>query len=121
MSSGFSCGSNARIRGLFGEVRGAEGARKQDAFNELRGLLAVHETAEEMIVRPAAKDTAGEDEAHARNAEEREANKVLAEGRTPGTHAGAAGRLADTDLSALGVRSRTHPTPAARWAHGRHL
>ncbi|MEU7423779.1 hemerythrin domain-containing protein [Streptomyces sp. NPDC040750] len=70
---------HARIRALFGEVRGAEGARKQDAFNELRGLLAVHETAEEMIVRPAAKDTAGEDEAHARNAEEREANKVLAE------------------------------------------
>src|SRR5919206_252364 len=68
----------ARIRALFGEVRGAEWARKQDAFNELRGLLAVHETAEEMIVRPAAKDTAGEDEAHARNAEE-QANKVLAE------------------------------------------
>lgn len=43
---------HARIRALFGEVRGAEGARKQDAFNELRGLLAVHETAEEMIVRP---------------------------------------------------------------------
>ncbi|MEU6548451.1 hemerythrin domain-containing protein [Streptomyces sp. NPDC046859] len=70
---------HARIRALFGEVWGAEGARKQDVFNELRGLLAVHETAEEMIVRPAAKDTAGEDEAHARNAEEREANKVLAE------------------------------------------
>ncbi|MEV7817666.1 hemerythrin domain-containing protein [Streptomyces flaveolus] len=70
---------HARIRALFGEVRGAAGARKHDAFNELRGLLAVHETAEELIVRPVAKDTAGGDEAHARNAEERQANKVLAE------------------------------------------
>ncbi|MGW0087360.1 hypothetical protein [Streptomyces sp. NPDC003393] len=37
---------HARIRALFGEVREAEGARKQDAFNKLRGLLAVQETAE---------------------------------------------------------------------------
>ncbi|MER7482622.1 hemerythrin domain-containing protein [Streptomyces sp. NPDC126510] len=70
---------HSRVRALFGEVRGAEGARKQDASNELRALLAVQETAEEMIARPAAKDTAGEGEAHARNAEEQKASKVLAE------------------------------------------
>ncbi|PNG18170.1 hemerythrin domain-containing protein [Streptomyces cahuitamycinicus] len=69
---------HARIRELFGEISGAEGDRKKEVFNELRGLLAVHETAEEMIVRPAAKDVAGDEEAGARNAEEKEANKALA-------------------------------------------
>ncbi|WP_438307147.1 hemerythrin domain-containing protein (plasmid) [Streptomyces sp. HUAS TT11] len=68
---------HVRIRALFGVVKGAEGDRRKDAFDELRGLLAVHETAEEMIVRPAAKKTAGEEEAEARNAEEKDANKVL--------------------------------------------
>ncbi|WP_436982947.1 hemerythrin domain-containing protein [Streptomyces sp. enrichment culture] len=69
---------HARIRDLFGEISGAQGDRKREVFDELRGLLAVHETAEEMIVRPAAKDVAGADEAAARNAEEKEANKTLA-------------------------------------------
>jgi hemerythrin superfamily protein len=32
-----------------------------------------------MIVRPAAKDTAGKEEAEARNTEEKEANKILAQ------------------------------------------
>ncbi|WP_030423353.1 hemerythrin domain-containing protein [Streptomyces sp. NRRL F-5065] len=70
---------HARIRTLFGEVRDSQGERKQDAFDTLRRLLAVHETAEEMVLRPAAKKTAGKEEAEARNAEEKEANKVLAE------------------------------------------
>jgi hemerythrin superfamily protein len=70
---------HARIRDLFTDVKGAAGDHKQQAFDELRALLAVHETAEEMIVRPVAKDTAGEQEAEARNHEEEEANKVLAE------------------------------------------
>lgn len=70
---------HSRIRALFSEVKAAEGDRKKDLFNELRGLLAVHETAEEMVVRPAAKNTAGKEEADARNTEEKEANKVLAQ------------------------------------------
>ncbi|MES4903504.1 MULTISPECIES: hemerythrin domain-containing protein [unclassified Streptomyces] len=69
---------HARIRDLFADVKSAEGKHKQQAFDELRALLAVHETAEEMIVRPVARETAGKQEADARNHEEAEANKVLA-------------------------------------------
>ncbi|MBD3003583.1 MULTISPECIES: hemerythrin domain-containing protein [unclassified Streptomyces] len=69
---------HARIRDLFEDVKSAEGEHKQQAFDELRALLAVHETAEEMIVRPVAQDTVGKEEAEARNHEEEEANKVLA-------------------------------------------
>ncbi|MFJ9760953.1 hemerythrin domain-containing protein [Streptomyces sp. NPDC101149] len=70
---------HVRIRTLFGAVKGAQGDRRKESFDELRGLLAVHETAEEMVVRPVAKKTAGEKEAEARNSEEKEANKVLAQ------------------------------------------
>ncbi len=70
---------HARIRDLFADVKSLDGQAKQEAFDELRALLAVHETAEEMILRPVAKKTAGEAEANARNHEEAEANKVLAE------------------------------------------
>jgi hemerythrin superfamily protein len=68
---------HARIRDLFADVKTADGEHKRQAFDELRALLAVHETAEEMILRPVAKDTAGAAEADARNHEEEEANEVL--------------------------------------------
>jgi hemerythrin superfamily protein len=70
---------HARIRDLFAGVKGARGDEKKQTFDELRALLAVHETAEELILRPTAKKTAGEAEADARNHEEEAANKVLAE------------------------------------------
>jgi len=71
---------HARIRDLFADVSSAEGDHKQHAFDELRALLAVHETAEEMVLRPATKSTSGGDKvADARNHEESEANKVLKE------------------------------------------
>ncbi|MFJ5531814.1 hemerythrin domain-containing protein [Streptomyces sp. NPDC093261] len=70
---------HARIRDLFAEVKGAQGDEKKEIFDELRALLAVHETAEEMILRPVAEKTAGAAEAEARNHEEEEANKVLAQ------------------------------------------
>ena len=70
---------HARIRELFADVRSAEGEHKQHAFDELRALLAVHETAEEMVLRPVSKDVAGETVAEARNNEESEANEVLKE------------------------------------------
>jgi hypothetical protein len=68
-----------RIRGLFARLRSEAGDRKQQTFDELRALLAVHETGEEMIVRPAARRAAGEGEAAARNGEEAEANRALLE------------------------------------------
>ncbi|MFF8601405.1 hemerythrin domain-containing protein [Streptomyces sp. NPDC015232] len=67
-----------RIRQLFAETVESEGEARQQCFDELRGLLAVHETAEEMILRPVAKRVAGKQEAEARNEEESAANKELA-------------------------------------------
>ena len=69
---------HARVRELFTELKGSAGKAKQDLFDELRGLLAVHETAEEMVLRPTSRRVAGESVVDARNHEEAEANKVLA-------------------------------------------
>ncbi|MGW6566335.1 Rieske 2Fe-2S domain-containing protein [Streptomyces sp. NPDC054975] len=68
-----------RIRQLFAETLDADGEAKRRRFDELRGLLAVHEAAEEMVLRPVARRVAGKDEAAARNAEESRANEALAE------------------------------------------
>jgi hypothetical protein len=68
---------HARIRELFADVKTAEGEHKQHAFDELRALLAVHETAEEMVLRPVTAKTAGQSVVDARNQEEAEANEVL--------------------------------------------
>lgn len=68
---------HARIRDLFKDVSTATGDHKKNAFDELRALLAVHETAEEMVLRPVSKDVAGEAVVDARNQEEEEATKVL--------------------------------------------
>ena len=66
-----------RIEDLLDEVAQSEGEERQQLFDELRALLAVHETAEELVLRPVTVDVAGKDVADARNDEEREANKVL--------------------------------------------
>jgi hypothetical protein len=66
-----------RIRELFAHVKGAEGKRRQQAFDELRALLAVHETAEEMVLRPISSKDAGTEVTDARNEEEREAARDL--------------------------------------------
>jgi hemerythrin superfamily protein len=68
-----------RIRELFAQVKAAEGDTKRHAFDELRAMLAVHETAEELVVRPVSKKAAGAAVADARNREEKEATKVLEE------------------------------------------
>lgn len=68
---------HARIRELFADVKSATGTHKEQAFDELRALLAVHETAEEMVLRPVSEDVAGKGVAQARNKEEEEATKVL--------------------------------------------
>ena len=43
---------HARIKTLFEEVRAAFGEERSDLFAELRALLAVHETAEQLVLRP---------------------------------------------------------------------
>lgn len=70
---------HARIRDLFDDVKAAEGEHKEQAFDELRALLAVHETAEEMILRPVSQEVAGDEVTDARNHEEEQANHVLQE------------------------------------------
>lgn len=70
---------HAQIRGLFAAIRGAAGERRQDLFDELRELLAVHEAGEEMVLRPVSRESAGAQVADARNHEEEQAAHVLAE------------------------------------------
>lgn len=68
-----------RIRELFDDLDHAKGDRRRDLFRELVRLLAVHETAEEEIVHPAARETKGGDAVvDARVGEERRAKELLA-------------------------------------------
>jgi hemerythrin superfamily protein len=69
------------IKGCFQQVLGTSGDDRQAAFDDLRRLLAVHETAEEEVVHPRAKRaiTDGESVIHARLSEEHEGKKMLAE------------------------------------------
>ena len=68
------------IERLFNLVGSSSGAAKRDAFISLRRLLAVHETAEEEIVHPAARRVLpdGNRVIDARLLEENEAKKILA-------------------------------------------
>lgn len=70
---------HARIQELFAEVRGASGRERYDLFNELRALIAVHETAEQIVLRPNTADRVDQSIADARIQEEVEATKALAE------------------------------------------
>jgi hemerythrin superfamily protein len=69
-----------QIKILFNVVISSEGKAKQEAFTSLRRLLAVHETAEEEIIHPAARRALpnGDTLVDARLLEENEAKKVLA-------------------------------------------
>lgn len=69
-----------RIRVLFREVEVSGDGTRKERFDELRAFLAVHETAEEMIVHPLAKRQSDEGETVARDrlAEERESKELLA-------------------------------------------
>lgn len=70
------------IRDLFDDVKATQGQAQQEAFHRLRHMLAVHETAEEQVVHPAARRTlAGGNDGLVddRLAEENEAKKMLGE------------------------------------------
>lgn len=70
---------HAQVHELFATIEGSGGQRRQDGFDSLRALLAVHEAGEEMVVRPVSRKTAGEAVADSRNKEEDTAAHVLAE------------------------------------------
>jgi hemerythrin-like domain-containing protein len=44
-----------QVRDLFGRLRTAQGQEKRELFEDLVRLLAVHETAEELVVHPTAR------------------------------------------------------------------
>ena len=77
---------HAQIKALFQKVILAEGTRRKEAFDELRRLMAIHETAEEEVVHPAARRAlpAGDAIVAARLHEEHEAKKALARLETLG-------------------------------------
>jgi Hemerythrin HHE cation binding domain len=70
---------HARIHELFAAIKSAGAQRKQDLFDELRELLAVHEGGEEMVLRPVSRETAGESVVDARLKEESDAAHALAD------------------------------------------
>jgi hemerythrin superfamily protein len=73
---------HAEIKTLLNRVATAQGGQKRGLFYELVRLLAIHESAEEQIVHPAARKALGErgDEiVDARLHEEADAKRVLAE------------------------------------------
>lgn len=70
---------HAQIRALFREVKQAPDSARAEVFDRLRALLAVHETSEELVLRPVADEKEWQAIADARNAEEKAANQVLAE------------------------------------------
>jgi len=68
------------VRTLLDRVLSSTGEARGTAFDEVRELLARHETGEEMILRPMTRRVpGGETVAEGRMAEENEAKKVLAE------------------------------------------
>jgi hemerythrin superfamily protein len=77
----FLKGQHEQIKGLFAQVKGSSGSAREEAFVELRRMLAVHETAEEEIVHPRAKRELSDGEAvvDARLHEEHEAKETLTE------------------------------------------
>lgn len=73
-------GQHERIRRLFDEVAKAGSAElKREKFAELRRLLAVHETAEEMVTHPRARMTDGNAVVDELLEEEHDAKQMLAD------------------------------------------
>jgi hemerythrin superfamily protein len=70
---------HTEVRSMFAEMETAKGEGRIQLFDCLRALLAVHETAEEEVVHPAARNAGAEDVVEARLAEESEAKTVLSE------------------------------------------
>src|SRR5262245_18227065 len=70
-----------QIKDLFSRLRTAQGKQKQQLFDELVRLLAVHESAEESVVHPAARKAVdnGDQMVGRRLREEDEAKHALAE------------------------------------------
>ena len=69
---------HAGIRQLCATVENTSGPAKRQAFDDLRALLAVHETAEQIVVHPVASVHGGDALIKALDADEKEATEMLA-------------------------------------------
>lgn len=76
-----------RVKSLFTTLRNLRGQTAEEPFNELRRMLAVHETAEEEVVYPALRAAGADDIVQARLAEEAQAKDTLADLEKMGTSA----------------------------------
>ncbi|HWC36510.1 MAG TPA: hemerythrin domain-containing protein [Mycobacteriales bacterium] len=77
----FLLGQHQQVEKLIDQIKTAAADSRGELFDELREMLAVHETAEELVLRPVTK-AAGEDGkqiADDRTAEENEAKRALAD------------------------------------------
>jgi hemerythrin superfamily protein len=75
----FLLNQHQQVRGLLDDVLAASGEARRQYFDTVREMLARHETAEEMIVRPLTRKVPGGIEvAEGRMNEENEAKEVLA-------------------------------------------
>jgi len=99
---------HARIEEQFLLVIGASGAARQEAFDDLVRLLAVHETAEEEVVHPLSRTIAGSDGVvDDRLDEERQAKEMLA-------------ALLDADVDSTGFEASLLMLRTAVLTHARH-
>ena len=69
---------HADVKDMLDQIQAASGAQRKTLFTQLATTLKAHETAEESVVRPVTKETAGEAVVDERNAEEAEADEVIA-------------------------------------------
>jgi hemerythrin superfamily protein len=76
-----------QVKTMFGTLRNLRGETAREPFDNLRWMLAIHETAEEEIVYPALRSKGADDLVQARLAEEDEAKKALAGLEKMGTSA----------------------------------
>lgn len=91
-----------QVRSLFDTLRTLTGEAATEPFDQLRELLAVHETAEEEVVYPALRQLRADDIVQARLTEEDEAKKMLADLEKIGpTAAEFAGTLASFEKHVL--------------------
>lgn len=77
----FLLGQHRQVEQLIDQIKSASPESRGDLFDQLREMLAVHETAEELVLRPVTR-SAGDDGkriAQERIAEENEAKQVLAD------------------------------------------
>jgi hemerythrin superfamily protein len=69
---------HAQVTDVMDQIKASSGQIRKTLFEQLTTMLKAHESAEESVVRLVTRETAGEDVAEARNAEEDEANEVIA-------------------------------------------